>query len=216
MALLARNLSEGHRDPWLHELISNPAPAGGFRALAEARKANIDARHDEGLRHARIARRFFNTRSNRAGAARASLEEVYALSRSFRIRECLDEAAGLSKLIKTAQYEWIQGQLRLEQSVCAFHNGQFESALKEVQRALEQIASFGYETLNLRGLGFEASLRTLLGDTATRRRRTGEVSICSGRASTRPFELINSTQICTCQPSANSVGGLLTPLRKKQ
>lgn len=165
--LLAHNLAERHQDPWLQEFVSHPEPATGLRALANAIKANQDGRRDEGLRHARIARQLFATHSNSAGVARAWVEEVYALSRSFRVRDCLNEAAGLSKRIRTSRYRWIQGQLRMEQSVCTFHKGAFETALKQMQGGLEEIASSRYDTLFLRGLGLQASLHRMLGDTAT-------------------------------------------------
>lgn len=95
------------------------------------------------------------------------MEELYAQSRSFRVSDCLKEAADLWRFVKARQFHWIEGQLQIELAVCAFHNGEFETAVKGIDRALEQIDSAGFETLHLRGVGIRAEFLTRLGDTAT-------------------------------------------------
>ncbi len=172
LTVLAQRLSERHQDSWLSDLLSNPGPPAAVRALAAAVEANGAARRDAGLKYAGEARRLFESRSNFAGAARARMEEVYALSRSFRPRECLDEAASLTPLLRGRRFPWLEGQLRMEQSVCALHNGDFEAALKGMERSLQQIQLSGYETLYLRGIGLQATLHRLLGDTGTAARES--------------------------------------------
>jgi len=167
LTLLAEQLSKRHRDRWLSVLLSNPEPAGGLIALAEAIRANEAGRRGEGLRYARTARQLFEDRSNFAGAARARMEEIYALSRSFQLGTCLNAAADLVQRVEGHHFPWIEGQLRMEEAVCSFNNGEFKKALERMERALKEIGDSGYETLNLRGLGLQASFRTLLGDTAS-------------------------------------------------
>jgi CHAT domain-containing protein/tetratricopeptide (TPR) repeat protein len=89
------------------------------------------------------------------------------MSRFFRrATECL-KSASAAEVMKVSRFPWIDGQLRIERAVCAFHDGQFELALKGLERALAHITTSRYETLYLRGLGAQAGLQTMLGDTAT-------------------------------------------------
>ena len=167
LGLLAQQLAERHKDPWLSELLAKPEPVGGISALASAVNANRTANYDAGLRHARTARRLFETHSNVAGTARARFEETYALSRSFRrAQDCIDSAAA-AHVRELDRFPWIDAQARMERAICAFHNGEFGFALTEMDGALQDIASSGYETLYLRGLGLKAALHTLLGNTVT-------------------------------------------------
>jgi CHAT domain-containing protein len=166
LILLAAQLSERHRDPWLSELLAQPKPAEALRSLAAALNANRTANHDAALRHAREARRLFDAHSNFAGSARAQAEEVYALSRSFRsAHDCL-QAASPAFVRRARRYVWIEAEVLMDRAVCTFHEGEFETALRGIDRALAQVEASGYDTLYLRGLGFRAAFHTMLGNTS--------------------------------------------------
>ena len=165
LKLLAAQLSERHKDPWLSEMLAKPGPAEALRGLAAAVHANRTADYDAGLRYAREARRGFDAHSNFAGSARARVEEVYALYRSFRrAQECL-KAASAEFVRQARRYPWIEGELLMARAVCSFHHGEFDEAFRGMERALDQVEASGYDTLYLSGLGHRAAFHTMLGNT---------------------------------------------------
>jgi len=179
LAELADGLGRKYSDPWLRHLLSGSAPKQAFRDLASAVTLNRLGQRDEGLSAAVRALSGFTRGDNAAGIARARLEMVYALSRSFRAEECLQQAAKLGEL---RAYPWIQGQLQIENAICLLHVGDLEGALRAIERAVNQTTGSGYETLRLRALGLLSSVLTQSGDTggAVEANLTGISSFWSG------------------------------------
>jgi tetratricopeptide (TPR) repeat protein len=175
LARLAADLSSHHGDRWLLEMLSRNPVAPAWTALAGAVVAGQSGRRDTALRLSIQARRLFAQQSVFSGAARARMEQIYALSRSFRASECLREADSLSRDLKGKSYAWIAGQLSIERSVCAFHLGKFDDALDGIAATLDTLSAARLDTLRLRALGVQSSFYRILGD-GPRTIRTG----CNG------------------------------------
>jgi CHAT domain-containing protein len=176
LSLAAAELSKQHRDDWLLELLAgNASQKTGIAALATAIEAGNLARRSAALEASLKARRAFEASGSMAGASRAQLESVYALSRSFRPADCLREAESLTARLAGRRYRWIAGQLAIEHAICEFHAGRFESAMRRIAAAAKAVSASRLETLHLRARAAEASFHRILGngETAVRTCREG-------------------------------------------
>jgi CHAT domain-containing protein len=136
----------------------------GIETLSKSLVENRSGRRNLGRRAASRSRGLLERSGNQAGALRARLEQVYALSRSFQPGECLREAGLLAQDPHMPRYKWAWAQLHLERSMCAARLGDFESAARFMQIALRTSSESGYSTLHLRALGLNASLQTTMGN----------------------------------------------------
>jgi len=166
---LARMLSEEHSDRWLADVLAaSSADELLRRPFAELKLAvaqNAAGRPGDALKLARQAEALFARIPNRPARMRAKLEEIYSLQRLIDGRSCLAQSTALQREIGHRGYAWMELQTALEASVCATMLGDFAAARPPLQRANE-LASSGYENLNLRAIGLEAALETVSGNTA--------------------------------------------------
>lgn len=106
---------------------------------------------------------------NPAGELRAEAEAVYALSRSFRTAECLDQSVSLLRRLSSGRYPWVRIQALLARSTCLERLGELSSSSALEKEARDLADSDDYKILLLRAMGLTAASDTAVGDLATAR-----------------------------------------------
>ena len=146
-------LVEQHSDAWLRQFVnaSGRDALPGVKALSAAIIDNINDLHQRAMKEARDAAEVFSRHKNLPGLMRARFEEVYALQRTLRGRECLARAKELSKLLAGSNYGWLLIQVELEKATCEPEG----TGLKESRKLNKK---FRYPELGLRIVGFDAGI----------------------------------------------------------
>jgi CHAT domain-containing protein len=166
---LGRILIDLHDDAWLRDALTSaqsPEAAHGFSELGEAFKLNIAGDPRGAFEHAQSAQRLLLAAGDRAGWARAKLEETYALHRLQEAPRCLQAAGAVSDALRGRAYPWAAAQAALERSVCASMLEDFGRARAYLDEALSIAREAGYPILELRAIGLQAGLENVTGNAA--------------------------------------------------
>jgi CHAT domain-containing protein/cytochrome c-type biogenesis protein CcmH/NrfG len=167
LSALGSRFEERHGDRWLHDALAlgpSHRRAAGLTALSEAVEANLTDATDQALERSREAIAFLQSAGDSAGAARAELEEVYALQRAVRPAECLQKVVAVERQAAGLHYSWILGQALLDQGNCQALQGDFGAAYNSMFRALSLARDVGYHDLELRAAGIMCNAQTESGD----------------------------------------------------
>jgi CHAT domain-containing protein len=165
---LGRILEFQHHDRWLNHLLSSASGSRVFVAgLTSLRDAYIesgagnwqDARKDA----ARAVNRFAAA-ENSTGKVRAQAELIYALQRSQKSDECLDEARKVEAELALLDYLWIKAQVASDHAGCSIKRGQFDEARKLASYSIDQSRTGDFPVLLMRGIGMACSTETLAGN----------------------------------------------------
>ncbi len=165
---LASRFESRHRDPWLRHVLATPRSdrdVRGLVALSEAVRANLADESDRALVKAPESSRDLRAAGDSAGALRGDLEQVYALHRAVETaHECVQKAIPVEHRALAMNYRWILGQASLEEGNCRSLLGDFDTAQRDMARALAQTTQAGYSGLELRAAGILTSLQMEAGN----------------------------------------------------
>ncbi len=163
---LAASLEANHRDPWLTRFlpsVSSP-PTLQFVQAAHVLGAAIDAdvRGSFSVAEDQAAASYdlFNELGNSSGAARAEVERIYALQRTYHLAACDDAAEAL--LPDVSGYPWIHAQAVALEGACSMKSGFAAMNNPACEKALDLAQSYRYPLLEFRarnmlgGLGVDA------------------------------------------------------------
>jgi tetratricopeptide (TPR) repeat protein len=162
----ANNLTDSgqrHGDQWLVDWLSGSrASALADALLAQAVRANRAGEADQALELARRASVLYRGAHNDAGSARAAFEQIYALHRSGRARDCLSAIHDLPSRLWT-RYSYLGTMLRLEEASCLEMQGDPQPSRFAILRARSDAAQFEFPGLYARAQGFLAAYSTQQG-----------------------------------------------------
>jgi CHAT domain-containing protein len=164
---LGTELRRSYRDAWLDELMRsshNVQFPGAIKALVEAVEANATGDPATAAVSGNAAERRFERLSSPAGISRARFEQIYALQRSSRGTECEAASRALLHYLHGRHYRWLELQTRLELTICAALDQQFQWSLRAARDVTSQAQSSPYHGLYLRSLGTVAGLQQGIGD----------------------------------------------------
>ncbi len=163
---LAASLEAHHQDPWLSRFLPsdsspvNPRFAEAAHALGAAIDADVQGSSSVATDQAAASYDLFNELGNDAGAARAEVERLYALQRSYHFSAC-DEAAD-ALLPEVREFPWIyahavtvEGGCNMKPGYAAMNNPAFEKALDLAQSHHYALLEFRARNM-LGGLAVEA------------------------------------------------------------
>ena len=168
---LAASLETQHQDPWLIRFLPSDSspPNPRFTAAAHALAAAIDAdtRGDFSAAEdlAQSSYNSFEEIGNTAGAARAEVERIFAMQRSFVLTAC-DEAAN-ALLPQVEEFPWIYAQTVSLGAGCNTSTGSAAMNNPGVQKALDLAIRYHYPLLELRAMNMRAALALEAGDSET-------------------------------------------------
>lgn len=163
---LAASLQAHHQDPWLARFLpADSSPTAprfpqASHALAAAIDANTRGAFSSAEDQALAAYQFFDELGNTAGAARAEVERIYSLQRSYHFAACNEAAAAL--LPQVAGFPWINAQTVSLDAGCNTSTGTAAMNNPAFEKALSLAVQYRYPLLELRarnmigGLAFEA------------------------------------------------------------
>lgn len=165
---LAGTIVEHTGDPWLRDFLRSERSLSwtAIPYLVEAMRENQAGEPDLALASARKAIRLFNTEKNLPGSLRAQFEEVYALHRASRGKDCLDAAFRLRSRLKLTSYRWLRIQTSLEMSLCEALMEDMGNSLTLIKSTIEEARAWGFPTLVSRGLGLLTELNATNGNDA--------------------------------------------------
>jgi CHAT domain-containing protein len=164
---LAGLFESRHGDRWLRDVLAARRSEGlmrGTAALAAAVKANLADETETALAKAEEAAGELRAARDGASVLRAEAEQIYALHRAFRARECVDQAVAVERAAGADKYPWIQGQVLLERGICRGALGDLGGANRERLLALQIVRASGYRILEMRVASILVSARTGAGD----------------------------------------------------
>lgn len=168
------SLGKERHDPWLSDMLANPATASEIAAeneLAASFHAYENGDSDGTMSHSQAASVLFRKSRNLPGQLRANLQHVYGLQSTGKAQACLQEADRLGVKSQLARYPAMQVATWLELAACHGMSGDDASAATESQTAVARAQAFMLPGLGLRAAGFvmvyqyaagrlESSLRT--------------------------------------------------------
>jgi hypothetical protein len=169
---LSSMLVHQHRDYLFQDLLHRSSSAHfgeAARELAEAIRMDTAGNREEGYQRAQNAVTLFRGAGNSAGALRAEVEAVYALSRSYETSKCL-ELSGAVLQGMGGRYPWARVQTLLARSQCLANIGDFAGAQALLAKSIQLAGQHEFHQLQLRAMGLDAASRTLLGDVDAARR----------------------------------------------
>jgi len=158
-------LGQRHGDRWLMDWLSprrTSALANADALLAQAVRANRAGQADQALDPARRAGLLYRDAHNDAGSARSAFEQIYALHRSGRARDCLSAIHQLPSFTGT-RYSYLGAMLRLEEASCLEMQGNPLPSRFAILRARANAGQFGFPGLYARAQGFLAAYSTQQG-----------------------------------------------------
>lgn len=155
---LSRILAVRHKDRWLEEVLSGwSRPSGSGLAELSRAMAFVDrGEYGKADAVATTAEQHFNIHGNRALSARASLERLIALDRTFEGQACRKLESTTERRVRESPYPWIQIQLLLESAICGASAGNLELAYNDSRHARDLARSAAFDYLYLRAQGFVA------------------------------------------------------------
>jgi CHAT domain-containing protein len=163
LSLLSRILAKRHDDLWLDDLLhaqERSPQSQGLQYLAKALQANNRGDSEIGGGFAVQSAHSFERTGNQAGLARAQVEEIYSLHRTFHGPQCLRRASELRPMLAGKKYTWIETQLNLEQFSCLESQANMGEGPFYIAHALSLSDTAHYSLLHLRALGFAAVTQT--------------------------------------------------------
>jgi tetratricopeptide (TPR) repeat protein len=158
-------LGQRHGDRWLLEWLSGSRASSVANAdtlLAEAVRANRGGEADQAIDLARRAYVLYRDAHNQAGSARAAFEQIYALHRSGRARDCLSAIHDLPSLTRT-RYSYLGTMILLEEASCLEMQGDPQPSRFSIIRARSDAGKFDFPGLYARAQGFLAAYSTQQG-----------------------------------------------------
>lgn len=165
VARLAELLKRHHSDPWLQDFINHTTPAdlAATKMLSAAFTSDLNDLHYQAIKESQEASTSFSRLNNLPGTLRSQYQEVYGLQRRLTGSDCLERAGELARRLSSTRYQWLKGQLALEESTCAnlVSNLQLAAINAEVSKKVAQ--EFHFPELSLRVIGVEAGMRRLRG-----------------------------------------------------
>jgi tetratricopeptide (TPR) repeat protein len=159
--VLAHDLASRHGDRWLEDVLLSKNSSAFTSAIAALNRAvEHDARGDptDAERDAQQAKKEFAQAGSEPGYLRAAVEQIYALHRSAKSKECLVQAREVGREVGGRLYPWIRAQLNMEQASCLSMVGDMGEAQRFAIAANNAAEGAGYDTLHLRALGYLAGL----------------------------------------------------------
>jgi CHAT domain-containing protein len=174
LTMLASLLVQEHQDFLLTDVLGGPRGsrfAAGARRLAEAIRQNNRGEQESGYREARQAADAFREAGSEAAALRADEEAVYALSRTYRTEECLEQSGALLARVEQFRYPWVRVQGLLARATCLERLGDMGISGSLKEQAKQLATRHRYEILGLRVDGLTATSSTLVGDFAKARKQ---------------------------------------------
>jgi len=166
LAGLALQFASKYQDQWLADLMrdSNKLKRGdAVELLYEAFQQNKSGDPGLGAKAARMAISRFGELGVETGELRARFELAYGLQLSQRGRDCAREADQLRSRIARKPYAWLQAQADLEGSTGSAMAGDFDAGLQKATRAVACCRKCRLTSLQLRGVGFQASILKEIG-----------------------------------------------------
>jgi CHAT domain-containing protein len=159
---LSRILAVRHKDRWLEEVLSGwSRPSGsGLAELSQAMAFVDRGEYGKADTVATTAEQHFNIHGDRALSARASLEHLIALDRTFEGQTCRKLELTTEQRVGESAYPWIQIQLLLESAICSASSGNLELAYNDSRHARDLARSAAFDYLYLRAQGFVAEYDT--------------------------------------------------------
>lgn len=165
--VVASLLASRHHDPWLSDVVATSLDVNllaGFSLLSRALQDESAGYPAQALALARMAEQSFQAGGFQPGLVRAKLEIVYALHRLELGQQCLAQARSLLEDVNRTAYAWIKAQLLLELFSCHSITGDLDSAQRSAAEAVRIAEWAQYPILQLRGLGFLVSLKSVRDD----------------------------------------------------
>ncbi len=151
---LAASLQSHHQDPWLIRFLPSDSSPPSLRfaqashALAAAIDANTRGAFSSAEDQALAAYQAFDELGNTAGAARAEVERIYALQRSYHLAACNEAADAL--LPQVAGFPWIDAQTVSLAAGCNTSTGTAAMNNPASEKALSLAIQYRYPLLELR------------------------------------------------------------------
>lgn len=155
---LADAIETNHNDTWFRNLIDGPSSERGNRLLLEAIGLNHSGDADHAWKAAVAAESAFRQRGNTAGMLRSSVEQIYALRRKSRARECLEKGSSVQSALRSVRYYWIEAQTAMELSSCEVMANHPDRSRAFSAQALKAAAGARYANLHLRALALQGNL----------------------------------------------------------
>lgn len=159
-----------HDDIWLGDLLDHSGGSqfsAAAQTLSDSIKSNERGDYIAGRTFARRAAELFRLANNPAGQLRAVGEEVYSDHLLWEGAPCLSLLNTTHEALHRKGYTWLQGQMSLETSNCAELVGDLGEYKSAISLGEIEARAHKYESLYLRGLGFEAQAAASLGRTST-------------------------------------------------
>ncbi len=161
---LAEQAGSTHSDLWLQDAMLHAG--SDYDKLSEAIRHNRGGDYRQAEQEARAAQQAMLARNDPAGAARASLEVLYALQRTAQTRECKAFAEGIRKTTPLERYPWIDVHVRVFDAGCRYFASQFEEGRPALQAAIDTAQERHYPMLADRAQQFLAAWYFRRGDLA--------------------------------------------------
>ncbi len=150
-----------HHDRWLEDWVAaghTGASENGDRQLAAAVRDASAGDEESSLRESRGALAAYRVTGNAPGRVRAELAETYAMQRLGQAKECLAEAQTLEREPRIRDYSWVYTQLTLEEAICRFLSGDYDSARRDYDKALLASVHSKLDWLHLRAMAGQAEI----------------------------------------------------------
>lgn len=142
-----------HGDRWLSDVLAAQPSHSlhlGLSGLAAAIEAYRNGQTDDAVEKARRAAAQLRAAGSPAAALRAETEQIYALRRSVRGRECLNLAPVTARSAAAAGYPWIVAQIGIELGSCRGITGDSGGGLADLLRSLDLARASGFKELAMR------------------------------------------------------------------
>jgi CHAT domain-containing protein/tetratricopeptide (TPR) repeat protein len=164
-------IAEGkHGDHWLSALLSKTDGASfpaAVLALASTTRSYDTGDYSAELTSARRSAHLFRTAANLAGELSSQAEEVYAEHLLYEGGPCIFLIRSLGPQLEHEGYRWLQAKVSLEEANCLGLLGDWGAVRAATLKGVNQAKNYGYVTLYLGGLGFQADETSFMGDDAT-------------------------------------------------
>lgn len=175
LAVISDLAVEKHNDRWLADLLSGKPDSNFESAIAElsaALKANDSGDNVLARRYASAAERGFRAAGNRAGAARAGVEYIFATHDASEGESCIHAAARVGSRLVGLPYPWLKAQFHLEQGTCFWLMGSLGEAQALYETAEHDAERGNYPAIYLRTQDHLSTLSSEAGDFISNAART--------------------------------------------
>lgn len=171
LQVLGALLASNHKDHWLNHLLSlHQGATSAFAAVSSLSEAYLEsgkAQWESAESDAKRAVDSFKNVGNKAGELRAEAEVIFALQRSQKSDECLDEARKVEAELASLDYPWIKAQVASDYAGCSIKRGQFDEARKLAAFSIDQARIGDFPVLQMRGVANACAAEMLAGNLVT-------------------------------------------------